>query len=112
MDNKTSFDLTREYLNYLVWNHKYFSGYLSGYETFYDIIENHYYGKIDDAINNFFLCQFNNYHYLFNNWVECQYQLDDQIIKDASLILKEIMIDDFIIDEFKELVGLGEICIK
>jgi hypothetical protein len=112
MENKTPFVLAREYLNYLVWNHKYYSGYLSGYETFYDIIENHYDGNIDDAINNFFLCQFNNYHYLFHNWVECQYQLDEQIIKDASLILKEIMIDDFIIDDFKELVALGEIYIK
>jgi len=111
MENSQSFDLAKLYLNYLVWEHIY---YFEGEDlTFQEIISNHYNEDVDYAINNFFICDFNNTHYYFNDWLQVHtYDFDEDVIEEAASIMMEVIFNRNDIEDFKELVGLGEIFLK
>jgi len=106
--------VAKDFLNFLVWDIKYDVGYNEHYikKSFQEIINDDYNGNVDDAITNFFICEFNNTNYYFFEWIEKQqYNLDTTKINIAYLILKDIVINRSL-DEFKEIVFLNEICIK
>lgn len=106
-------DVAIQYLNFLIWDRKYFMKY-NGYfikKTFQEIIVDVYEGNIDDAMNKFFICEFNNSQYYFFEWVEKNYDLNTTQINISYLILKDIVINKTI-DELKEYVSLYDICIK
>ena len=103
-------EIATEYLNFLVWDIKYNVGHIK--KSFQEIIDDDYKGNVDDAITNFFLCEFNNTNYYFFEWIEKQqYNLNTTQINIAYLILKDIVINRSL-DELKEIIFLAEICIK
>jgi len=112
MENTISFDLACEYLNYLVWEHMY-EFKTSNKITFQEISSTYFENNIDEAIKNFFVCEFNNTSYDFQKWVETkEYQLDETIINESKIIMGELIFNSEENDDFKELVGLSEIYIK
>jgi len=71
--------VAKDFLNFLVWDIKYNVRYNGYYikKSFQEIIDDDYNGNVDDAITNFFICEFNNTNYYFFEWIEKQqYNLD------------------------------------